>query len=137
MFPTLTKDSKPEEVRQAWRAALTNGEYKQGSALLCYRNADGRDSFCCLGVLSDLAVKAGVIPAPTVHTEYNGPDGHEGLKLVYESDEYHLSDKVREWAGFNEEEGVKLLSELEDMNDKGEPFGTLAGIIKLSVKAFQ
>lgn len=44
------------EIKAAWVAALRSGEYKQGRGQL--RNTD--DEYCCLGVLCDLAVKAGV-----------------------------------------------------------------------------
>ena len=44
------------EIKAQWVAALRSGEYKQGRGQL--RNTD--DEYCCLGVLCDLAVKAGV-----------------------------------------------------------------------------
>jgi len=43
-------------VKAQWVAALRSGEYQQGKAVLRSRNG----GFCCLGVLSDLAIKAGV-----------------------------------------------------------------------------
>lgn len=48
------------EIKEQWIEALLSGEYKQGKHSL--RSFD--DMFCCLGVLCDLAVKAGVIPEP-------------------------------------------------------------------------
>jgi hypothetical protein len=55
----LTKDSSPEQVREAWVAALRSGEYEQGRGLLVQSSASG-DRHCCLGVLCKLAVKAGL-----------------------------------------------------------------------------
>ena len=50
-----------QEIKQQWATALRSGKYAQGQAYL--RN--DRDEMCCLGVLSELAVEAGVIPAGT------------------------------------------------------------------------
>ena len=46
------------EIRARWVAALRSGEYEQAFNYL--RTDDG---FCCLGVLCELAVQDGVIPA--------------------------------------------------------------------------
>lgn len=43
--------------KMRWVAALRSGEYKQGREAL--RSDD--DSFCCLGVLTDLCVKEGLV----------------------------------------------------------------------------
>ncbi len=48
-------------VKALWVAALRSGDYKQCTGLL----TDGNCGFCCLGVLCDVAVKEGVIPAPS------------------------------------------------------------------------
>lgn len=48
--------------RKAWVKALRSGKYQQGKGAL--RDGEG---FCCLGVLADLAVKAG-------HGEWEGLD---------------------------------------------------------------
>lgn len=53
------------EKKAQWVAALRSGEYKQTAGVL-YRTVGGMDPFdypvgyCCLGVLTDLAVKDGV-----------------------------------------------------------------------------
>lgn len=43
-------------IKERWCAALESGAYSQGIGYLC-RNG----SYCCLGVLCDLAVKDGVL----------------------------------------------------------------------------
>ena len=43
------------ERKAEWLTALRSGEYEQGTG---YLNRDGK--FCCLGVATDLAVKAGL-----------------------------------------------------------------------------
>jgi hypothetical protein len=47
-------------IKARWTTALRSGEYKQGEGTLAH---GGR--YCCLGVLCELAVEAGVIPKPT------------------------------------------------------------------------
>jgi hypothetical protein len=44
------------EIKASWVEALRSEEYKQGANAL-HRNG----TFCCLGVLCDLAEKAGVV----------------------------------------------------------------------------
>ena len=48
------------DVVEQWCNALESGEYKQGRGVM----RDRDDNYCCLGVLCDLAVKAGVIGEP-------------------------------------------------------------------------
>lgn len=53
------------EVKALWLNALRSGEYKQAQGALKvttrYVGEVETDSFCCLGVLTDLAVKAGIM----------------------------------------------------------------------------
>lgn len=48
-----------EEVKQAWVEALESGEYEQGFGWL-RQTVNGKTCHCALGVLGDLAVKAGL-----------------------------------------------------------------------------
>ena len=77
-------DMNPQ-IRAQWCAALRSGNYQQGSGKLC---RSGRR--CCLGVLADLAEKAGAIGSITRHphgwTEYDGCSDW-------------LPDSIMEWAG--------------------------------------
>lgn len=54
-----------KEVKEKWVAALRSGDYKQGFNRLktVMNDLDGKDvsSYCCLGVLCDLASKEGII----------------------------------------------------------------------------
>ena len=50
----------PNEVRNLWIDALNSGEYKQGKAhLKRLRLGDTVPTYCCMGVLMDLAAKDG------------------------------------------------------------------------------
>ena len=100
------------EIRDLWVDALNSGEYTQG-----YGALRKDDNFCCLGVLSDLAVKAGVIDEPVLidsgDYQYDGQSGF-------------LSPRVAEWAGLNRSP-IRLIN----MNDgKHNKFKTIAKYIK-------
>lgn len=80
-------DKMNAEIKQLWIAALRSGEYEQGQYQLRYE-----DSYCCLGVLCELGVKAGVIqPAERVgegdyeyaqHTSFLPSDVYDWSELV-------------------------------------------------------
>lgn len=52
-------------VKRAWLKALRSGDYKQGKEVLRYKRhlqpSDSEYRYCCLGILCDLAAKAGVV----------------------------------------------------------------------------
>jgi len=74
-------------IRAQWTAALRSGEYRQGQAVLRSIN----DRFCCLGVLCDLAEKAGVIRA------HKTPDD-----WAYDGEDAYLPEAVMDWAGITD-----------------------------------
>lgn len=91
-------------IKDQWVQDLRSGEYEQGNSNL-RRTTDGGERYCCLGVLCEQAVKAGVIPAPELH-DYGVyaylDDEYDGYgKVTGESfdQECSLPRKVAEWAG--------------------------------------
>ena len=50
-----------QEIKQQWITALRSGNYPQGRGYLRRIDDDGKEGYCCLGVLCELAVNAGVI----------------------------------------------------------------------------
>ena len=78
------------EIKALWLTALRSGDYKQGQGVL----RDGADNFCCLGVLTDLAVKAGVLEDGVV-----GEGGVYRYKGEFAITEGTLIPSVAEWAG--------------------------------------
>lgn len=96
-----------QEIKARWVDALRSGDYEQGTGTL--RNRD--DKFCCLGVLMDLAVKAGVIEEPKTY----------GLDTMYYYENHITSDlhpKVMEWAGINRSGYIKGANiSLIELND--------------------
>lgn len=112
-----------EDVKRQWVSALRSGEYEQG-----YERLKGDGRFCCLGVLCDLAVDAGVV------------DGWRKKKvadLVLNSIGAHgevdfLPREVQEWAGIDEKNPVVDDGEtLTGLNDvEGLSFEEIANIIE-------
>jgi hypothetical protein len=72
------------EVRARWTAALRSETYLQGRG-----NLREFDTFCCLGVLCDLAVSDGVV---AMEVDENGCWSYEGRGD-------YLPLPVKEWAG--------------------------------------
>ena len=44
-----------KDLKEKWVKALRSGDYKQGKEYLKQFDSSGQASFCCLGVLADLA----------------------------------------------------------------------------------
>lgn len=123
-----------EDIKARWVAALRSDEYEQGKDWLC---KDGK--YCCLGVLSDLAVKDGVIDAPEATT-------WDEAALNFDGEPALLPEAVAEWAGimrFDEHyDGVVVPAEdpivpfgdeektLAELNDEGKTFSELADLIE-------
>lgn len=106
----------PKEVRQLWVKALRSGEYKQGKS--CLRTNDG-GQYCCLGVLTDLAVKNKVIP------EFTGLAGMNNI----------LDRDVMRWAGLSDEYGsYGDYQTLTRLNDEGCNFDRIASVIEAEPK---
>jgi len=74
-----------KKIKQKWISALKSGKFKQGRGKLRYGNQNGT-YHCCLGVLSEIAVKEGVC----------------SKKSAFGEDNLVLSTDVRLWAGLKE-----------------------------------
>lgn len=74
-----------ETIKAEWLAALRSGEYKQGRGQL-----HAEDTFCCLGVLCDLHIKAG-------QGEWD-IDDYSGLYMYMNEREFPPIEVMR-WAG--------------------------------------
>lgn len=114
------------EIKAQWVAALRSGEYEQGAGHL-HRG----DTFCCLGVLCDLAIKAG---APEVK-EYLHPPWS---MTAYSGSEWNLPPSVMEWARLNNSDPflvfkrgeVNVRHRVSDINDSGVTFDEIADLIE-------
>jgi hypothetical protein len=107
------------EVKQEWIAALRSGEYEQGQNAL---NAGGK--LCCLGVLCEVAIRHGVIPA--------GRPGDGSI--FYAGESMTLPDEVAGWAfadgGYDTNPLAGGTLSLAEHNDAGESFTAIAGLIE-------
>lgn len=112
------------EVKTLWLTALRSGEYAQGSQRLRRSN----DTFCCLGVLCDLAVKAGVIEEGvqefTSSSYQYGSSGNSAF----------LPSEVAKWADVDrfgqKYDDVDVAYDLAKMNDDGATFADIAEVIE-------
>jgi len=107
------------QIKQAWIDALTSGAYEQG-----YNQLRLRDSYCCLGVLCELAEMEWVC-------ESNGYR-HEAIsygKHIHEAEELVLPKSVMAWAELEESSPSVKDSNLSDINDSGKSFEQIAQLI--------
>lgn len=96
-----------QAVKAEWVAALRSGEYEQATGHLYYEG-----SYCCLGVLCDLAVKRGVVSM------------REGVvtRSYGELDETAVPPhEVLDWAGLDYENPQVLVTD----EDGSEQYPTL------------
>ena len=140
------------QIAMDWADLLESGKYPQGEGALC---ANGK--FCCLGVLSEMAVKAGI--ATKVASDYTAAFSYQDVELsrpeIFEDDEpcpccvsndddsYRdgssgvLTNKIQEWAGMSDANGtfpdnIKLgkYASLTAANDDGISFPVIAQFIR-------
>ena len=98
-----------EQVKKMWLDALRSGDYTQGREVLHLVTEDGEQQFCCLGVLCDLAHRAGVVARPESTVALYGDDtkpyilkgGTPAIGYTYGwgGSVADLPHEVVEWAG--------------------------------------
>lgn len=117
------------EIKQLWVDALRSGDYEQGKGALVMGN-----KYCCLGVLCDLAIKAGV-PITHIKNVSLPPQGGDQF-----SDENGptvvglLPELVVKWAHLDSCDpqvvNGSCASRLSLVNDDGFDFNTIADLIE-------
>jgi hypothetical protein len=118
------------EIRDQWTAALRSGEYQQAKGFLNVKTPlpGGKAGLCCLGVLCEVAVKAGVIEAREI-TWGIDEDGNEERLISYsrpdESNVSVLPSAVMEWAHTGDPNPIVTAP---GINDVGLDRVTLAGL---------
>lgn len=116
-----------EDIKEQWVAALRSGDYVQGRGRLATINGD-EVQYCCLGVLCELAVKAGVAVKENErnhHIRYSNPqdrwDGNAATLPLF----------VMEWADLEDRQGWSSLDDsLTNKNDRGVSFEKIADVIE-------
>jgi hypothetical protein len=89
-----------ENIKSAWVDALLSGRYEQGENYLNRQPVDGApNKYCCLGVLCELAVAAGVVTSSSVER-----NAFEPPSVGYGADSINtvLPPEVQKWAGLDE-----------------------------------
>jgi hypothetical protein len=107
------------DLRKKWVDALRSGKYKQGKGYLHSKD----DTFCCLGVLCDVA---GVPSTETGECFVYSLDGGKSRSLAM------LSDDIRPLVGLrNPLGGILERSEsLAVLYDDGKSFNEIADVIE-------
>lgn len=125
-----------KEIKQRWINALRSGEYPKTED--CLRDNKG---YCCLGVLTDIAIKDGVIEdwQPRSYSgeerPYAVPDCNVGESVPFDQDAV-LPTKVMEWAELTEANpfvripGESYSVHISDPNDNGYSFQQIADLIE-------
>jgi hypothetical protein len=126
-------------IKEEWADALLSGEYPRAGNVLARANAAGEPiSFCCLGVLCELAIKHGV------PIERMVPDnGDEGVLYGREGEwsEAYLPHAVIVWAGLQghvlpdgdvriRPEDLTMKPRLSELNDEGVAWDLIAKAIR-------
>jgi len=125
---------KPE-IAEIWALALESGLYEQGKGhLVLHHPSSGPPKYCCLGVLCDLANKAGV-KTPFGAAQENALPGLGGWN--FGTNGANLPDCVTEWAGMDSASGDFGPGSIDSLmihNDNGDSFPEIAAIIREHVE---
>lgn len=97
------------EVEARWVAALRSGRYVQGTDSLHAVDATGRATFCCLGVLCELAWEDDVV------TRFVNEHGLVAYGEVGET--AVLPEEVADWAGLSDADPLVSGYTLSGWND--------------------
>lgn len=120
------------EVKALWLEALRSGHYDQGVGNLKAGDPDN-PAYCCLGVLCELAVSAGVIkPGERREDALNDP------AYYFSGQNEFLPAEVMTWANIDSSNGTYEDTNdyymadqcLTDHNDNGMSFTHLADLIE-------
>lgn len=112
-------------IKTQWLEALRSGEYQQGRGELATMDANGKKTHCCLGVLCELAVKAGIVQ------KTDGTWNEGSLSFLFDNSNAVLPTLVKNWAGLLDHNpgivgiqtprGYKEFS-LAELNDGSKPY---------------
>lgn len=122
--------SMNREAYDLWLAALESGEYRQGKGQL-RASVDGEERYCCLGVLCEVALKAGV------RMDVSSPSAH-GM-VLYNDCSGTLPRAVIDWAGltsdkYNEDPSLGGQRAGVWNDTDGKPFPEIVKLIRKYVR---
>jgi hypothetical protein len=105
-----------QEIKRRWVEALRSGQYKQGRLHL-----HKEDSFCCLGVLTDLYCRD--------HGAQWSEAWPGSLVMAFNGEDEGLHPMVLDWAGLSSPNPVVDCGRLSSLNDNGRTFAEIADLI--------
>lgn len=150
-YAESTETAMPVAIKKDWGARLRSGDYTQGRSKLhtATRLLDGTEQheFCCLGVLCEMAVEAGIVDRVDVSGTEEFVTSPEGRVFAYVPKEgqpnagsayvHYAPPAVAKWAGlpFKDTNPYVLhggaRSSLADINDNsGRTFSQIADMIE-------
>lgn len=109
-------------VKKKWVEALRSGEFEQTKGNLC-----DSTGYCCLGVLSELAVREGKAD------KWKADDGDDVFffgKKRGDADDTFLPRSVMRWAGLDSDSPAVEGDSLAVLNDNGKTFEEIADLIE-------
>lgn len=111
-----------------WTEALESGEYKQGEGYLRKRNPDGEETFCCLGVACEVAIKDGLdLTLDTAEMESEDKDDPTFTAYRYNGRTANLPLEVREYFGMKEYSGAPDVFDPPYVDTYGLSYSILIG----------
>lgn len=103
-------------AKEKWVTALRSGDYKQTTGKLKHESKEDGFSYCCLGVLCEVAVEEGIISESSAVDE--GLDYFDEVDHQFAGVSSFLPDTVAKWADINEFATIFSLDiDLVRMND--------------------
>lgn len=125
----------PKEIADIWATALESGDYKQGKGWL-KQQQDGSYSYCCLGVLCELAGLE--CKETTTNCQYSYGDITAIDDYLCKSDSFlpiNFSDelKMKHLGAFLSKENE--YHRLTTLNDDGFSFTEIAAVIRENYKS--
>jgi hypothetical protein len=120
-------------IKADWLTALRSGEYKQGKGFLKSQQGE-HVSYCCLGVLCELAAKAGIVEDSEVD--------EDAFVHTFDGQSSYLPPKVAIWADIQYQGKIyregdtgsisdrRVSVDLADLNDYKLDFAGIADVIE-------
>lgn len=86
---------------QQWIEALESGEFTQGVGMLAYQDHNGDIRYCCLGVVSELCIRAEGLDEKHLEPARN-PWSTDSY--AYFGERFGFTEEVAEWLGLSPEQ---------------------------------
>lgn len=128
-----------KKVKKKWLRWLRSGQYDQIAGMMCAETTDGDNSFCCLGVLSNIHAETygkSCWDGPDIEKSgsyvrtVKGADGSRVKRkiapLEYRGHQDALPLAVTRWSGLSGNDQEILAT----MNDRGKTFIQIADYIE-------